>query len=125
MTRESRAGTTRVFLNVPYDEEYEPLFVALLAALPVLGCRPTCALEAADAGQGRLDRILALITSCEASIHDLSRTQVSGRVRAPRFNMPFELGVCCAVARIGGRHRYYVFEEKPFRLQKSLSDLGG
>ena len=53
------------------------------------------------------------------------RVQVSGRPRTPRFNMPFELGICCAIARLGGRHRYYVFEQKPYRLQRSLSDLGG
>jgi hypothetical protein len=113
-----------VFLNVPYDEHYQPLFVALVGELAALGCEPTCALELADAGQGRLDRILDLVASCELSIHDLSRVQVSGRLRLPRFNMPFELGICCAVARLRGTHRYYVFEERPYRLQ-SLSDLGG
>jgi hypothetical protein len=41
--------------------------------------------------------------------------------------MPFEVGVCCAVDRLHRerRHQYYVFEEKAYRLQKSLSDLGG
>jgi hypothetical protein len=41
--------------------------------------------------------------------------------------MPFELGVCCAFDRLHGERRrpYHVFEEKAYRLQRSLSDLGG
>jgi hypothetical protein len=45
---------------------------------------------------------------------------------APRFNMPFELGL--AVGRTKRRHlkhEWFVFEARPFRLQRSLSDLNG
>ena len=35
-----------VFLNVPYDKEYAPLFTALIAGLVALGRIPRCALEA-------------------------------------------------------------------------------
>jgi hypothetical protein len=38
-----------------------------------------CALEAADAGDGRLQRILDWIAACDASSHESSRLQVSGR----------------------------------------------
>jgi hypothetical protein len=116
-----------VFLNVPYDRQYEKLFIALVGGLVCLGREPRCALEAADTGAGRLHRILDLIAASDASVHDLSRVQVSATGRVPRFNMPFELGVCCAVNRLHGerRHPYYVFEEKAYRLQRSLSDLGG
>lgn len=119
------AGPPRVFLNVPFDADFQPLFLALIAGVVVLGGQPTCALQVADAGRGRLHRILDLIEGCELSIHDLSRIQISRGTRVPRFNMPFELGICCAIARINGRHDFYVFEEKSYRLQRSLSDLGG
>ena len=120
-----RRHPQRVFLNVPYDGTYEPLFVALVGGLVCLGREPSCALQAADAGDGRLKRIIELVTSSNASIHDLSRVQVQRR-GVPRFNMPFELGLCCAVAAFRNkRHPYYVFEAKAYRLQKSLSDLGG
>lgn len=44
-----------------------------------------------------------------------------------RFNMPFELGlaVACAKLRRPGQHVWFVFEGVRRRLDKSLSDLGG
>ncbi len=40
--------------------------------------------------------------------------------------MPFELGLAVAWQRIGDRsHRWYLFEAKAHRVQKSLSDLNG
>jgi hypothetical protein len=42
-----------VFLNVPYDKQYAPLFVALIAGLVALGWAPRCALEAR--GRARLE----------------------------------------------------------------------
>ena len=95
----------------------------MIAGLVALGRQPVCALAAPDTGKGRLRRILDLIARCDLSIHDLSRVQRARGV--PRFNMPFELGLCCAVARFRRGHRYYVFEEQRHRLSKSLSDLGG
>lgn len=62
--------------------------------------------------------------SCDASIHDLSRITLSGPQGVPRFNMPFELGVAYALAQKAS-HDFFVLEEKPFRLQASLSDLNG
>jgi hypothetical protein len=41
--------------------------------------------------QGRLARILGLISESDISIHDLSRTERSRGV--PRLNMPLELGL--------------------------------
>jgi hypothetical protein len=84
-----------VFLNVPFDESYEPLFVALISALVALGRIPRCVLELPEMGSGRLARILQLIRSCSISIHDLSRVGLP-----VRFNMPFELGIAVALSRI-------------------------
>lgn len=116
---------TDVFFNVPFDAEYEPLYLALIAGLTGLGLVPRCVLEIpADAGT-RLDRILGLIKSCSTSLHDLSR--VKGTRGVPRFNMPFEAGLAIAWAKVAGprSHRWFVLEAKPFRIQKSLSDLNG
>src|SRR5438093_5118087 len=84
-----------VFLNVPFDKSYEPLFVGLISALVALGRTPRCVLELPEMGQGRLVRILRLIQSCGVSIHDLSRVGLP-----VRFNMPFELGIAVALARV-------------------------
>lgn len=113
-----------VFLNVPYDPEYASLFVALVAGIAGLGCTPHCVLEIPSGGRNRLDRIFDLIASCNASIHDLSRVTLSGVLEVPRFNMPFELGMTYTLSQVGS-HSFFVLEEKPFRLQASLSDLNG
>src|SRR3989442_7239355 len=90
-----RAGA---FLNVPYDDEYEHLYVALVAGLVAFGLNPRATLEL-PGPERRLSRILRLLKSCRYSFHDLSRVQLSHG--APRFNMPFELGVAVG----GGPHR--------------------
>jgi hypothetical protein len=96
----------------------------LLAGLAALGREPHCVLEVPSGGQNRLDRIYGLIERCGASIHDLSRVNLSGSLRVPRFNMPFELGLAYAVSRQRS-HRFFVLEERSYRLQASLSDLNG
>lgn len=113
-----------VFLNVPFDVEYAPLFVALISGLTALGRKPRSVLEIQEGGQNRLSKIYNLISLCGSSLHDLSRVVLSGELRVPRFNMPFELGLAVAVAQ-KRRHAFFLLEEKPFRIQASLSDLNG
>ncbi|MFL6233606.1 MAG: hypothetical protein ACJ76N_10770 [Thermoanaerobaculia bacterium] len=113
-----------MFLNVPFDADYAPLFLALIAGLTALGRTPRCVLEVPSGGRNRLERIFGLMESCDASIHDLSRITLSGPQDVPRFNMPFELGMAYALAQKVS-HDFFIFEEKPFRLQASLSDLNG
>lgn len=113
-----------VFLNIPYDGAFARLYLAYIVGLSGLGLRPRVTLGL-PGGKQRLGRILGLLDSCAYSVHDLSRVQLDrSRPRTPRFNMPFELGM--AVARASGRHEgWFVFEARPRRLQKSLSDLNG
>jgi hypothetical protein len=121
----NRNSPESVFLNVPYDEAFEGLYLAYLAALPFFGLIPRAALEITES-RHRLEKIIDLIESCPYSLHDLSRVQLDRKPPpTPRFNMPFELGIAVATARIGHSHRWFVLEEKSFRLQKSLSDLNG
>jgi hypothetical protein len=110
-----------VFLNVPFDKGYERLFVGLIAAVVGLGWTPRCVLEIAETGQGRLRRLLDIIVACGVSVHDLSR------VGAPaRFNMPFELGLACAISELNDRkHDYLLLERVQHRLTRTLSDLNG
>jgi len=107
-----------VFLNVPYDRAYERLFVALVAVLIVLGRKPRCTLELPDFGQGRPDRILGLLRSCRMSFHDLSRADTPARL-----NMAFELGLAYALRELRGAHDVVLLEVKPYRLDRTLSDL--
>lgn len=114
------ANRRSVFLNVPFDQGYESLFVALISALVALGRVPRSVLEVPEHGDGRLARILHLIRSCPVSIHDLSRVGLP-----VRFNMPFELGIAVALSRFEGRHKFIMLEAKRHRLQRTLSDTNG
>ena len=112
-----------VFLNVPFDLDYSPLFIALIAGLTSLGRKPRCAVEVTEGGD-RLDRIIDLLVSCGASIHDLSWVGLYSDLQVPRFNIPFELGLACSISRTSD-HRFFIFEAREHRLRASLSDLNG
>src|SRR2546422_5167170 len=111
MRSRRETGRRSVFLNVPFDEDYEPLFVALISTLVALGRIPRCVLELPETGQGRLTRILQLLRSCRVSIHDLSRVGLP-----VRFNMPFELGIAVAISRLSGQHQFIMLEARHHRL---------
>src|SRR2546426_12621005 len=88
---------------------------------------PHATLEIPDSSR-RLEKILKLARSCEYSVHDLSRVQLDpAKPRVPRFNMPFELGLCVADAnrREGPRRNWVIFEARAKRVDKALSDLKG
>ena len=110
-----------VFINIPYNKgKYERIFVSIIASVISIGRTPHCTVEIPEGGQGRLKRISELLESCRVSIHDLS--YVSTPVR---FNMPFELGLACALARYKGGHDYVLFDSEPYRLDRYLSDIKG
>jgi hypothetical protein len=115
-----------VFLNIPYDGEFQGLCLAYICGISAFGFFPKATLEISG-GSRRLERIFKLIQGCRLSVHDLSRVELNkSRPATPRFNMPFELGLSVAWERLGrSKHTWYVFEAQPRRLAKSLSDLNG
>jgi hypothetical protein len=111
-----------VFLNIPYDKKFEDRYVAYIVGLTQLGLRVNATLAVPN--QGRLETIIGLIAKSDSSIHDLSRIEISKGI--PRFNMPLELGLALYRSHATkGRHRVHVFESKPYRAQKSTSDING
>jgi hypothetical protein len=119
-----------LFLNCPFDEAYRPVFEALVFAAFDCGYVPRCALEADDAGQVRVEKILAIIRGCRLGVHDISRTELDAANGLPRFNMPFELGLFVGAARFGAaRHQRrkvcLVLDRERYRFQKFLSDIAG
>jgi len=117
-----------VFLNIPFAESHEFLYLALISGLVALRLKPRSVLEIPPQ-QYRLQRLYQLIVSCPYSIHDLSHVTLSNAGhRVPRFNMPFELGIAVAIALAQQRvktHQFRIFEREPHRLQQSLSDVLG
>jgi len=111
-----------VFLNIPYDREFEDLYLAYIVGLTQLGLRVNATVAVPN--QGRLEAIIGLIEESNFSIHDLSRIELSKGI--PRFNMPVELGLALYRSHATkGRHRVYVFESKSYRVQRSTSDING
>jgi len=60
-------------------------------------------------------------------VHDISRVQLDpGPPRAPRFDMPFELGLAVAWGRLNPqRHSWVGCDEIAHRPVRSISDLAG
>ncbi len=118
-----------IFLNCPFDDAYKPIFEALVFAAFDCGYVPRCALEADDAGQVRVEKILAIIRGCRFGVHDISRTELDGANALPRFNMPFELGLFVGAARFGAgdqrRKICLVLDRERYRFQKFISDIAG
>jgi hypothetical protein len=115
-----------VFLNIPYDEGFRRLYLAYVTGIIHLGLYPRATIEI-PGGRNRLDKIIELIRGCRYSIHDLSRVQLDRTPPAtPRFNMPFELGLAVATAKLDRLpHDWFVYESVHRRASKSLSDLSG
>jgi hypothetical protein len=117
-----------VFINLPFDSKYEPLFLAMIAGLVSLGLNPRSVVQI-PASSDRLRRLVEIIQECPFSIHDLSRVQRSGtgKFRVPRFNMAFEMGLAAAVSMTapGGMRQWRVIEGVRHRVGHSCSDVDG
>lgn len=114
------------FLNIPYDKKFENLYLAYIVGLTALGFVPRATLGFPRDAR-RLERIFNLIQSCRFSVHDLSRIELDRKPpRAPRFNMPFELGLAVAWATLNPQQHVWVgcdaIQHRPL---KSISDLNG
>lgn len=117
-----------VFINCPFDLEYQPLFRALVFAIEACGYHVRCALEVEDSGEVRANKIIKIVKSCALGIHDISRTELNP-AGLPRFNMPYELGlfVGCTVFA-GGFHKQkkaLILDRERFRYDRYISDIAG
>jgi len=118
-----------VFINCPFDKDYEPVLQAILFCVIDCGLSPRLSTERADSGEARLDKIVELIRSSRFTIHDLSRVQAAEKDEFARLNMPFELGIDYGFANSGNpqfsnKHLLVVAEER-YKYQVALSDIAG
>jgi hypothetical protein len=128
MPQRHQGFSRAVFVNCPFDEEYKPLFSALVFTILIAGFEPRCALEADNSGEPRVEKILRIISECQFAIHDISRTELNA-AQLPRFNMPLELGMDLGCRRLGKpkyRHKkLLVLDKEPYRYQQFISDISG
>ena len=118
-----------VFVNCPFDKEYDHILQAVLYCLVRFGLTPRIASERMDAGEARLEKISELVARSKYSIHDLSRCQAKEVGEHYRLNMPFELGLDFGCRNFGeADHRgkkILILEEQQFRYRAAISELAG
>ena len=125
-----RLGYDRnVFINCPFDRQYEKMFRAIVFTVQQCGFSARCALEVNDTSQTRIEKIYNIIEECRYGIHDLSRVEVSSPSQLPRFNMPLELGIFLGAKRYGDERQRQkmgiVLDREQFRYQRFCSDIAG
>jgi len=118
-----------VFINCPFDKDYEPLFRAIFFAIRDLNLKPRSALHVSDGSQPRIAKILDLIENCRFSIHDICRTELDPVHGLPRFNVPFELGLDlgCKRYRTSDEEEklLLILDTERDRYRTFLSDIAG
>ena len=130
MAVRARSGYAKsVFINCPFDAEYQPLFEAIIFTVMDCGFRARCAQEIDDSSQVRAEKIIGMIRECRLGIHDISRTAPDAITGLPRFNMPLELGLFLGAKRygVGRQHhkRCLVLDREKYRYQQYCSDIAG
>jgi len=120
---------SNVFINCPFDPDYQPIFDAILFAVHRCGFVLRCSKEFEDSSGVRIKNITQLIKESKYSIHDLSRVTLDETARLPRFNMPLELGIFIGAMEFGGKQhqekKYLIIESEQFRFKQFISDLSG
>jgi len=118
-----------VFVNCPFDDEYQSLFEAVIFSILPCGFVPRCAKESMNSDEIRINKITSIIKESKYGIHDLSRVEYSKEQKLPRFNMPLEFGIFLGCQKYGGplhrQKKYLVFDKEDYRYKKFISDISG
>ncbi len=121
--------TNSVFINCPFDKDYESLLQSIVFTVFRCGFIPRSAMEEEDSSEIRLEKIIRLIENCKFGIHDISKTELDVDTLFPRFNMPFELGLFWGAKKFGEKAQKekiaLIFEKQKYGYQKYLSDING
>jgi hypothetical protein len=116
-----------VFINCPYQDQYESMLRAIVFAILAMGFNPRPALENWNSGSPRVTRICELISACRFAVHDISYAGLQPETQLPHLNMAFELGLWIGALNFGsstGRETLIV-QEHPNQLHVMISDSGG
>ncbi len=115
-----------VFINCPFDPDYEPLLRVLLFSVIRCGLNPRIARERLESGEPRISKLVELIQETRWGIHDLSRIKARKKGEFYRMNMPFELGVDLGAklfSKACANKKILIVAQEPFLHQIGLSDL--
>lgn len=118
-----------VFINCPFDADYQSSFDAIVFTVFACGFRARSAKEVDDGSEVRFEKLIRIIEECRFGIHDISRTELDDENDLPRFNMPLELGLFLGAKRYGDagqkKKRAIIFDIEKYRYQRFISDLAG
>ncbi|MBI1354877.1 MAG: hypothetical protein GC160_11060 [Acidobacteria bacterium] len=115
-----------VFINCPFDDDFNPFLDAILLAAVACGLDPRSPDELGPwHPKPRLERIQDLMKASKYSIHDLSRLRGEGDDNFARMNMPFELGMARGLWLSDPARDMIVLTDTTYDLPVALSDLGG
>jgi hypothetical protein len=117
----------QVFLNYPFQDDFEPFENAILFGVIAAGLLPVCAKDLSAPDRPRLDMLVDIIVNCHYSIHDFSKFKGEGDKNYARFNMPIEMGMALFHALSTQRkdHRCAFFVPTPNEYKQFASDLAG
>ena len=122
-----RSGAGKfVFLNYPFDDQYNPIFDALVFTVHACGFTVRCAKEDSGSDAIRIQKIVEIIRACDFGIHDLSRVDTQGTV-AP-IQMPLERHIyrCSRFWRCAPKaEEVFVHEGEPHQYHRFISDISG
>ena len=117
-----------VFINCPFDNDYQLLLRPLLFTVLYLGYKPKIS-QTQSSSDIRVNQIKSYIKDSKFGIHDLSRCKPLKEGDLPRFNMPYELGLDVGCLEFGSRKlktkKILILETDRFHYQKVLSDIAG
>ena len=118
-----------VFVNCPFDDDYQPMRDAIVFTVFDCGYVARCALEIDDASDARIEKIGRIIADSKFGVHDICRTELDPDTNLPRFNMPLELGMFLGAKRFGERRQKdkmcLILDREPYRFQSFISDIAG
>lgn len=117
-----------VFINCPFDKEYDQLLKPLIFCLLYIGLEP-CISATRSSSHIRILEIMKLMETSKYSIHDISRCEPLNPGDLPRFNMPYEMGLDIGCMRFGNEQMKeklcLIVEKEKNRYDKIISDISG
>jgi hypothetical protein len=120
------AEPPRVFINCPYDEQYEPLRNVLILSCVACGFYPSSAIDKGGGGRPRISRIIDELRRARYSIHDLTRSIGVAEGEKARINMALELGMAVYRAHHDEQHHdWLALIPNGDEHLDYVSDLGG
>jgi hypothetical protein len=122
--------SNNVFINCPFDDQYKPIFEALVFVIHDCGYIARCAKEVSDSGDVRIIKIMRIINECKFGIHDISKADLDHATGLARFNMPLEPGIFmgCHDFSYKGHNKEkksLIMDIERYRYRNFISDLSG